>query len=82
MVSSVENQSVLSGQEVVVDIVETVAAAEGVDATDLEPPLYEVIDPDAITALFSPPNAEGHLTFLYRGHEVAVDADGQVTLTE
>ncbi|MFU8868391.1 HalOD1 output domain-containing protein [Natronococcus sp.] len=66
-------------------VVETVANAEGVDPTELEPPLYDAVDPNAIDDLFAAttaPNASrnGQLTFRYRGYDVTVRADGTVSL--
>lgn len=66
-------------------VVETVANAEGVDPTELEPPLYDAVDPNAINDLFAAttaPNASrnGRLTFRYRGYDVTVRSDGTVSL--
>lgn len=66
-------------------VVDAVANAEGVDPTDLEPPLYDAVDPNAIDGLFdatATPNASrnGRLTFRYRGYDVTVRADGTVSL--
>ena len=48
-------------------------------------PLYEVVDPDALNALFGPrfdgrARTEGHVTFQYVGLDVTVHADGRVVL--
>jgi hypothetical protein len=63
-------------------VVREVAAREGVDPTDLEPPLHEVVDPDALDALFRPrDDASEHATtveFTYRGHRVRVHGPGTV----
>ena len=58
-------------------VVETVAEAEGVDPVALEPPLYDVIDTDALDALFRRSDGTrsdtiGTLEFTYRGHTVVV----------
>lgn len=67
-------------------VVEAVADAEGVDPLELSPPLYEVIDPDALDRVFAvtPANGrmDGQLTFLYNGYEVTVCGDGYVTVEE
>lgn len=64
-------------------ITETVAEAEGIDPIDL-PPLYSVVDPDALEALFQPRTELGDPTarvvFTYNGYEVTVDADGTVDI--
>jgi hypothetical protein len=59
-------------------VVETVADAEGVDPVDLEPPLYEVIDAEALDRLFR--GGAGEVTFEYAGYEVTVDSEARVAL--
>lgn len=63
-------------------VVDAVAGAEGVDPLDLEDPLYEVVDPDALDALFQSESAavEGHVEFRYYGYEVTVTGSGHVSL--
>lgn len=63
-------------------VVRAVADAEGVDPIDLDTPLYEAIDPDALDRLFESQKGRptGRLTFSYRGYDVCVTADGQLTL--
>lgn len=69
-------------------VVDAVAEAEGVDPTDLDP-LYGVIDPDCLDALFAPhqrvhgaPDPAAAVTFDYHGYEVRATATGTVELTE
>lgn len=70
-------------QSLTVKIVEAIADRAGVDETDL-PPLHDVIDPDALEALFIPasPNANdaAQIRFQYYGYRVTVSADGSVTV--
>lgn len=63
-------------------VVEAVARAEDVDPLDLDVPLYEAVDPDALDALFQSgeTGVEGHVRFRYYGYEVAVGAGGHVSL--
>jgi hypothetical protein len=65
-------------------VVESVAAAEGVDPVELTPPLNDIVDLDALDALFSPvggvPRAVGRVEFRYGEHLVVVGADGTVTV--
>ncbi len=64
-------------------VVEAVAEAEGVQPAKLHPPLYEVIDPDALERVFhtsSGRRMDGSVVFEYRGYEVTVYSDGTVTL--
>ncbi len=62
-------------------VVEAVAAAEGVDATEL-PSLYEVIDTDALNSLFSSPGAEAVLSFRVDNWNVFVNADGRIRVCD
>ncbi|MFB6087450.1 MAG: HalOD1 output domain-containing protein [Haloarculaceae archaeon] len=61
------------------DVVGAVAAAVGTDSRSLEPPLYEVVDPDALEAVL---NADGAVTvkFEYAGRSVVAQSDGTVTV--
>lgn len=66
-------------------IVDLIADLEGVDPTDLSPPLYSVIDPDALNHLFHAPNDDtaptpGHVCFTYRGYDVRIQSDGEVAI--
>ncbi|QFU83735.1 HalOD1 output domain-containing protein [Natronorubrum aibiense] len=70
-------------------IIEAVAAREGVDVTDVEPPAYEplysVLDPTALDALFqpsSPNSATVRVVLEYEGYEITVESDGSVELRE
>ena len=62
-------------------VVEAVASAEGVDPLDLEVPLYDAVDPDALDALFESGGAvDGRVEFEYYGYDVTATGDGRVTL--
>lgn len=67
-------------------VVERVAAAEGVDPRELDVPLNEVIDPDALDSLFAPtskgPRPVGKVTFAFCGHTVVVAGDRTVSLAD
>ncbi|WP_254766378.1 HalOD1 output domain-containing protein [Salinilacihabitans rarus] len=65
-------------------IVDAVAAAADRDPLGL-PPLWDVVDPEALDALFEPtrggrPRA-GRVTFTYCGYEVTVDDRERVTVS-
>lgn len=67
-----------------VDVLQRVATREGVDETAL-PPISDVVDTDALDALFARQWAElapveGHVEFDYCGYTVHVDADRSITL--
>jgi hypothetical protein len=65
-------------------IVEEVAEAEGVSPVDLSPPLYEVVDPEALDRLFGTTTAAGRtdrrVAFAYQGYDVVVSGDGHVSV--
>lgn len=72
-------------------IVEAVAEREGVDVTDVEPPeyepLYAVVNPEALDALFAPaatgrPRPSGSVSLVYAGYDVTVYGDGRVELSK
>ncbi|MFC4541313.1 HalOD1 output domain-containing protein [Halosolutus amylolyticus] len=65
-------------------VVEAVADADGVDPTDVEPPLHDAVDAAALDRLFestarATPRT-GRVSFSYRGYDVTVHADGRVEL--
>lgn len=67
-------------------VVDAIAEAEGVDPIEL-PPLFNVIDPDALEALYSPsghgPARDGGwIVFPYYGYEVLVTCEGDVRIRE
>ncbi|MFC6887970.1 HalOD1 output domain-containing protein [Halorubrum trueperi] len=63
-------------------VVEAVADELGIDSTEVETPLLEVIDPDALDALFRGQGRSGMVRFSYYGYRVVVQEDGQVVLTD
>lgn len=70
-------------------VIEAIAAREGVDVTDVEPPAYEplyaVVDPAALDRLFQTPSGvrpDARVTFEYEGYEVVVHSDGRVEVSE
>ena len=63
-------------------VIELVATNEDTDPMKLEPPLNDVIDPDALDALCAGESMNGFVVFSYCGYTVTVDADGKVTVEE
>lgn len=66
-------------------IVEAIADAKGVSPVDLQPPLYEAVDPDALEQFVAsvhdrPNTTDLRVTFTYAGHEVTVSGDGDVSI--
>lgn len=75
------------GENISQAVVQAVADAEGVSTTDLRPPLYAVVDPDALDELVISmarwsDGSAGRVTFSYCGYEVSVSVDGEVSLAE
>jgi DNA-binding NtrC family response regulator len=73
-----------SNVELGVSIVEAVGTVVGCDVNDLEP-LYDEIDADALERLFDPiagdgPTGRVEVRFSYQGLDLAVDADGNITV--
>lgn len=68
------------------EIVEGVAAREGIDPLDLDEKLYDVIDADALDALTRGASdrrpQEMLIEFTYYGYSVTVDGAGEVTIDE
>lgn len=64
-------------------VVEAVAEAKGVSPLALEQPLYEVVDPDALDALFAGSGGTvACLRFTYQGYAVEIAGDGEISLVE
>jgi hypothetical protein len=65
-----------------VRVVEAVARREGIDTTEVTPPLFETVDTDALDALLSatPDRSPEHVevSFRYRGYHVTVERDDGV----
>lgn len=72
--------STVQSDDVILEVVEKIAAAENVDPLELTPPLYDVVDPDALEKLFDNDRTLGTFTFNYRGYEVSVLSDGCVSV--
>lgn len=74
------------GASITRQIVERVAAAEGVSPTDLESPLYSVVDPDALETLCRqhPGGTAGsdfEVRFTYAGYRVRVTGRDDVEVS-
>lgn len=68
------------------EIVTKVGSAIDESPTDLDPPLYEVIDPDALEQLFAGCDDHsdqqiGQVTFMYCECQVTVCSSGEVNVT-
>ena len=63
------------------NVIVRVAAWKGIDPIELEP-LYNVVDPDALDALFTGTTGSGQLSFMYCGCEVIIEDNGQVVVQD
>lgn len=59
-------------------VVVAVAEARGVDPTELDPRLYDFVDPDALDSLFR--SDEGSVAFTMAGCHVTVYGSGRVVV--
>lgn len=59
-------------------VVVAVAEARGVDPTELEPRLYDFVDPDALDSLFR--SDDGSVAFTMAGCHVTVYGSGRVVV--
>ncbi|WP_321112971.1 HalOD1 output domain-containing protein [Halorussus salinisoli] len=67
-------------------VVTAVADAKGVSPVAVTPPLYDVIDPEALEAVVAsmtsrPDEPAGHVEFPYNGFRITVTGDGRVSVT-
>lgn len=65
-------------------VITNIAEQEGIDPLDMSPPLYDVLDPEALDRLLEPrydgtARPDVDVTFTYRGYTVTVD-DSTVTI--
>ncbi|WP_459193527.1 HalOD1 output domain-containing protein [Halosimplex sp. J119] len=68
-----------TSDQVSLDVIETLASVTDTDPLTMEPPLYDVVDTDALDSLYES-GAEASVEFEYNGHTVAIDADRTVTV--
>ncbi|GAB7018289.1 HalOD1 output domain-containing protein [Halostagnicola bangensis] len=68
-----------NSQPLSVQLVRKIAEKEGIDPTELDAPLYDVINPEALNELFEPRrNGEsrcGTVEFTYQGYQIVVEQD-------
>lgn len=56
-------------------VIETVARREGISPASLQPPLYEVVDPDALDEMFRSAHDHTRVIVEYYGYEIEVTPD-------
>ncbi|NGM70443.1 hypothetical protein G6M89_15780 [Natronolimnobius sp. AArcel1] len=65
-------------------VVEAVAQKEGVSPSELSPPLFHVVDPEALDALAQPDGDSStpvEITFHYREYVVRVESGPEVSIS-
>lgn len=63
-------------------VIDAIADREGVDPVDLEPPLYDVIDLDALDSLVrGPAQSTIEITFQYGEYDVRVTNHGDIDVS-
>lgn len=67
-------------ESIVVDIIETLSRAKGVDSRELHPPLFDAIDADALQRLIESSPGFRSLQFDYDGWTVVIDSDETVSV--
>lgn len=68
-----------------VRVAEKIAAREGVPSSELTPPMYNVIDTDALDSLYSSTRdgqVKPNLEFTYNGYFVRIDSSGRIHIDE
>ena len=69
-----------SDQSITVSVINAVAAVSGVDPCELQPRLYDVIDPDALDRLLTtgPTAGDVRVTFRFGNAEVTLTQAGEI----
>ncbi|QFU84657.1 HalOD1 output domain-containing protein [Natronorubrum aibiense] len=72
-------------QPVSLKVVQSVAERDGVPVEELEPPLHNAIDTDALDSLFratTPEKIPSMVEFSYNGYTIRIDKNGAVTVID
>lgn len=67
-------------ETIVVDVVEALATAAGVDARDFEPRLHDVVDPEALAQIIATGGPKTRVSFGIGSYHVTVDGSGEVVV--
>lgn len=67
----------MAESDIVIEVLKAVAAADGVETTELDP-LYDYVNPEAMHTLFARARGRWNLTFQYSDHHVTVTHDSQI----
>lgn len=66
-------------------VIRTIAAIEDIDPLDIEPPLYDAVDHDALDSLLKHGRNQGSslsVTFSYCGYSIRIDTDDTLAIGE
>lgn len=78
-----QQQESLVGRSVSQLVIERVSEREGINPAEIEPPLYDVIDPDALDSIFVTPSKstqKRRVDFAYRDYWITVEGADEVTI--
>lgn len=70
-----ENHGQDEGRRTSTRVIEAVARREGISPASLQPPLYEVVDPDALDEMFRNAHDGTRVIVEYYGYEIEVTSD-------
>lgn len=78
-----EDSEPINGDSITTRVVKRIAIMEGVDPLELQPPLYSIIDIDAVEELFASvadDRSDGTISveFEYQGYQVTIESDDEV----
>lgn len=78
-----EDSPSINGDSITTRVVKRIAIMEGVDPLELQPPLYSIIDIDAVEDLFASvadDRSDGTISveFEYQGYQVTIESDDEV----
>lgn len=68
--------------DVTQQVISAIATREGKSPMELDQPLYDAVDPDALNALFSGRTPPVSVQFAYLGYVVVVRGDGTIDVTD
>ena len=81
--SSTSAETTIKDDVISTAVIAAIAERDGVEPTELERPLYDVVDPDALNNLFATDRGvRGHVVFSYEGYEVHVNSEGDVRISD
>jgi hypothetical protein len=70
----------MNDTDVLLELLAAIGEAEGTAPHELEYPLYECVDPEAIRALVAMDSTDWELTFGIPDHEVRIGGDGEIRI--